>query len=165
MANMAKRVKAKPDQYHTLTASLAVKGADSAIEWYSKVFGAKLISRMGTPDGKAVWHAELQIGDSLLMLNDEMPSMGQSSSATADQATSAIHAYVEDVDGLYKRALAAGAKSNSPPNDMFWGDRYAQFVDPFGHLWSIATHTEDVPPDQMEARGREWVAKMATSQH
>ncbi|MGA7861998.1 MAG: VOC family protein [Thermoplasmata archaeon] len=159
---MAKHVKAKPDQYHTLTAAIPIKGADKAIDWYTKVFGAKLLSRMGTPDGKAVWHAEIRIGDSVLMLSDEDPTMGPRSPTTLGGVTSTIHFYTEDVDKLYARALAAGAKSNAPPTDMFWGDRYAQIVDPFGHVWGLATHTEDVPEDQMEARGREWAAKMGS---
>ncbi len=161
---MPKKVQAKPDEYHTLTPSLTVKGADRAIEWYTKAFGGKLVNRMSTPDGKAVWHAELRIGDSVLMLNDADPSMGSPSPST-DAPASSVHVYLPDVDGVFQRAVAAGAKPRMPPVDMFWGDRYAQFVDPFGHLWSVATHTEDVPSDQMEARGREWAAKMASQQH
>jgi PhnB protein len=157
---MAKKVKAKPDEYHTLTPSLTVKGADKAIEWYTKALGGKLQNRMATPDGKAVWHAEIRIGDSVLMLNDEAPEMG--SEAPKSEAHSySIHVYLEDVDGVYKRAIAAGAKTRMPPTDMFWGDRYAQIIDPFGHIWSMATHTEDVPMDQLESRGRAWAAKMA----
>lgn len=157
---MPKKVKAKPDEYHTLTPSLTVKGADQAIEWYLKAFGGKLVSRMSTPDGKAVWHAELRIGDSVLMLNDEDPGMGSTGPSPEAQGFQ-IHIYVPDVDAVVRRAVAAGAKARMPPMDMFWGDRYAQFVDPFGHVWSVATHTEDVPSDQMEARGREWAAKAA----
>jgi len=159
---MAHRVKAKPDEYHTLTTSLPIKGADKAIDWYTKVFGAKLLSRMATPDGKAVWHAELRIGDSVLMLADEDPTMGPRSPATLGAVTSSVHVYTEDVDGLFARAIAAGAKANAPPTDMFWGDRYAQITDPFGHVWGLATHTTEVPADQMEARGREWAARMAS---
>jgi PhnB protein len=162
---MAKKVKAKPDEYHTVTAAIPIQGADKAIEWYKKVFGAKLLSRMGTPDGKAVWHAEIQIGDSIVMLADEDPRMGPRSPKTLGGVTGTLHLYAEDVDGLHARAVAAGAKSKQPPTDMFWGDRYAQVEDPFGHVWGIATHVEDVPPDQMEARGREWAAKMATQPH
>jgi PhnB protein len=156
---MANEVKAKPDQYHTITPSLTVKGADEAIEWYSKVLGAKLLSRMGTPDGKGVWHAELRVGDSVLMLNDEDPQMG-ATAPHGEEAHGSIHVYTEDVDGVFNKAVAAGAKPRMPPMDMFWGDRYAQIMDPFGHVWGLATHTEDVPENQMEARGREWAAKM-----
>ncbi|MGA7846156.1 MAG: VOC family protein [Thermoplasmata archaeon] len=158
---MAPKVKAKPDQYHTLTASLTIKGADKAIEWYTKVFDAKLLGRMGTPDGKSVWHAELRIGDSILMLNDEDESMAAKGQKAGAAPHSSIWVYLEDVDGRFARAVAAGAKPNMPPMDMFWGDRFGQFTDPFGHVWAIATHTEDVPDEQMEARGREWAAKMA----
>jgi PhnB protein len=159
---MPKHVKAKPDEYHTLTTNLTIKGADKAIDWYGKIFGAKLLSRMATPDGKAVWHAELRIGDSVLMLNDEDPSMGAMGPTPEGGQSASIHFYTENVDGVFKRAVAAGAKQRMPPMDMFWGDRYAQITDPFGHIWSLATHTEDVPADQMEARGREWAAKMAS---
>jgi PhnB protein len=158
---MAKKVNAKPDQYHALTASLTIKGADKAIEWYTKVFDAKLLGRMGTPDGKSVWHAELRIGDSVLMLNDEDPNMSADGPKAAGAPRSSIWFYTEDVDGRFARAVAAGAKPNMPPMDMFWGDRFAQITDPFGHVWSLATHTEDVPEDQLEARGRKWAEKMA----
>lgn len=157
---MPKKVKAKPDEYHTLTPSLTVKGANQAIEWYVKVLGAKLQSRMMTPDGKGVWHAELRVGDSVLMLNDEDPSMGALSPA-GENARTSVHVYLEDVDGVFKKAVSAGATPRMPPVDMFWGDRYAQVVDPFGHVWSLATHTEDVPAAELEARGKAWAAKMA----
>ena len=157
-----KKVNAKPEGYSTLTATLSIQGADKAIDWYTKVFGAKLRSRMPTPDGKAVWHAELQVGDSVFMLNDELPNMGLRSPKSVGEATSSIHFYTDDVDGVYAKALAAGAKSTSPPMDMFWGDRYAQIEDPFGHVWSLATHTEDVPENQLESRGREFAARMAS---
>jgi PhnB protein len=158
---MPKKVKAKPDEYHTLTPSLTVKGADKAIDWYTKVLGAKLQSKMMTPDGKGVWHAELHVGDSVLMLNDEDPSMG-AQAPPGENARTSVHVYLEDTDGVFKKAVAAGAKPRMPPMDMFWGDRYAQFIDPFGHMWSVATHTEDVPPEEMEARGKAWAAKMAS---
>jgi PhnB protein len=158
---MPKKVKARPGQYHTLTPSLTVRGADKAIEWYTTVLGAKLLSRMATPDGKGVWHAELRIGDSVLMLADEDPRMG-SGGPGAGIPSASIHVYLEDTDGTFQRAVAAGAKPRMPPTDMFWGDRYAQIVDPFGHLWSMATHRKDIPPDQLETRGRQWAAKMAT---
>jgi PhnB protein len=157
---MPPHVKAKPDEYHTLTPSLTIKGADTAIDWYTKVFGAKLLNRMGTPDGKGVWHAELRVGDSVLMLNDPDPRMG--AEPPQDAAVYAqIHVYMEGVDDVFQRAVAAGAKPRMPPTDMFWGDRYAQITDPFGHVWTLATHTEDVPASEMEARGKAWAAKLA----
>jgi PhnB protein len=164
-ASSVKKVKAKPEEYHTLTPSLTIDGADRAIEWYTKVLGAKLVNRMGTPDGKGVWHAELRVGDSVLMLNDAAPDMGSEGPKPDAPISYMIHAYVDDVDGLFQRAVAAGAKERTAPMDMFWGDRYAQIVDPFGHVWSLATHVEDVPRDQMETRGREFAARMASSSH
>jgi PhnB protein len=161
MSTMTSKVNARPDEYHTLTPAIPVKGADKAIDWYRKVFGAKLLSRMETPDGRAVWHAEVRIGDSVLMLADEDPQMGAKSPQTLGGVSSSIHFYTEDVDKLFARATSAGAKAIVPPTDMFWGDRYAQISDPFGHMWGIATHTEDVPPSEMESRGRAWAAKQA----
>jgi PhnB protein len=155
------KVKAQPENYHTMTPSLTVKGADAAIAWYTKVFDAKLLSRSPTPDGKGVWHAELKIGDSVLMLNDEDPQMG-ASAPKGDGASGAIHMYTENVDGVFQKAIAAGAKQQMPPMDMFWGDRYAQIIDPFGHVWGLATHTEDVPRSEMEARGKAWAEKMGS---
>jgi PhnB protein len=160
---MTHHVKPIPDGYHMLTPHLTVKGADRAIEYYTKVFGAKVQSRMATPDGKAVWHAELRIGDSVLMLADEDPTMGGKSPQTLGGVAGGIHVYSADVDGLFQMAIAAGGKPLMPPTDMFWGDRFARFEDPFGQQWGIACHTEDVPPAEMEKRGKEWAAKMAQS--
>jgi PhnB protein len=159
---MPRKVKAKPDEYHTLTPSLTIKGADKAIEWYTRVLGGKLRSRMPTPDGKGVWHAELRIGDSVLMLNDPMPGPDGTVPPIEDSATTSIHVYLENVDGVFQRAVATGAQPRMPPMDMFWGDRYAQIADPFGHVWTLATHTQDVPAEEMEARGKAWAAKMAS---
>lgn len=159
---MARKVKAKPDEYHSLTPALSVRGADKAIEWYANAFGAKLLSRMGTPDGKAVWHAEIRIGDSVLMIADEDPQMGSKAPQTLGGVAGSIHLYTEDVDKVVARATAAGARVTMPVKDMFWGDRYAQIVDPFGQTWGIATHTEDVPASEMEARGRDWAAKQGS---
>ena len=159
---MPRKVKAKPDGYHSLTPGLTIKGADQAIEWYTKVLGAKLLSRMATPDGNGVWHAELRIGDSVLMLADEAPGMGSKGPEHEGLHSSAIHVYLEDADAVFQKAVAAGAKPTMPPMDMFWGDRYAQITDPFGHRWSLATHTEDVPVGEMEARGKAWAAKTAS---
>ncbi|MGC2288378.1 MAG: VOC family protein [Thermoplasmata archaeon] len=159
---MTHHVKAKPDEYHTLTPSLTIHGADKAIEWYTKIFDAKVLSRTETPDGKSVWHAELRIGDSVVMLADEDPNMGGKSPKTLGGVASSIHVYTEDLDGLFARATAAGAKPLMPPTDMFWGDRFASIADPFGHVWSLATHMEDVPTAEMEERGRDWAAKMAS---
>jgi PhnB protein len=149
---MAKKVKAIPDGYRTLTPYLVVKGADKAIEFYKKAFGAEEICRMPGPDGKSVMHAELRIGDSMLMLSDEFPQGGSVSPATLKGTTSAIHVYVNDVDSIFNRAVSAGAKAAMPLQDMFWGDRFGKLTDPFGHSWSLATHKEDVSPEEMQKR-------------
>jgi PhnB protein len=160
---MTHHVKHTPEGYHAVTTSLTVKGADKAIAWYGKVFGAKLKNRMASPDGKAVWHAEIQIGDTVLMLADEDPNMGGKSPETLGGASSSLWHYTPDVDALYAKATAAGATLVRAPENMFWGDRTAQVIDPYGQPWGLATHVEDVSPDEAERRGKEWAAKMASS--
>ena len=137
-----------PEGYYSLTPHLVVKGAGDAIEFYKKAFGAQELFRMPGPDGKTVMHAELQIGNSRLMLGDEFPEMncrgpqGGSSPVT-------IHLYVEDADAVFARAVSAGAQVRMPLENTFWGDRYGRLADPFGHEWSIATHREDLTPEQI----------------
>ncbi len=145
------KVKAKPDGYHTVTPHINVRAADRAIEFYKRAFGAEERYRMPGPDGKLM-HAEIQIGDSIVMLADEMPDMGSTSPATLNGTAGSLMLYVEDCDTFFKRALQAGATSNMPPQDMFWGDRYARLTDPFGHQWAIATHKEDLTPEQIADR-------------
>jgi PhnB protein len=135
-------VKAIPEGYHTVTPSLTVKGAAKLIDFLKEAFGAEEMLRMPSPKGE-IMHAEVRIGDSVVMLNDPMQ---QSASATG------LFLYLNDVDGVYRRALKAGAKSQSEPANMFWGDRMATVQDPFGNRWMIATHVEDVPPQEMEKR-------------
>jgi PhnB protein len=135
-------VKPIPEGYHTVTPTLAVKGAGKLIEFIEAAFGGKEAFRMPLPSGE-IMHAEVRIGDSVVMLND---AMWQS------PTTAALFLYVKEVDGVYGRALKAGGISVAEPADMFWGDRVAQVKDQFGNLWSIATHTEDVPPHEMEKR-------------
>ena len=144
-------VKPIPDGFHTVTPHLCIRGAADAIEFYKKAFGAEEIMRMPCPDGKSLMHAEIQIGDSRIMLADEMPGMegGPVSPSTAKGTTVSVALYVEDVDSAFKRAVDAGAKSTMPPTDMFWGDRYAKVNDPFGHDWGIATHKQDLTPDEI----------------
>jgi PhnB protein len=151
---MANQVKAVPHGFHTLTPYLAIKGASDAIAFYRKAFGAEELVRMPMPDGR-VGHAELQIGDSRFMLADEMPEMGDAvtkSPTTVGAATSGLCLYVSDCDALYARALAAGATAKRPLADQFYGDRSGVIQDPYGHLWTIATHVEDVSPDEMKRR-------------
>ena len=153
-------VKPIPDGYHTATPYLVVNGAARAIEFYKNAFGAQELMRMGGPDGK-INHAEIKIGDSPIMLSDEV--MGNKSPQTLGGSPVAIFLYVDDVDRVFNQAIAAGAKEEMKPADMFWGDRYGKLTDPFGHSWSLATHVEDVAPQEMEKRGREWRAQMAQS--
>ena len=150
-----------PDGYHTVTPYLIVKGAGEAIEFYKKAFGAEELFRMPGPGGRGVMHAEIRIGDSVIMLADEFPDRGYLSPLARGGATSSLLLYVEDVDASFARAIAAGATEKMPVSDMFWGDRYGQVSDPFGHDWSIATHKEDVAPEDMARRQQEFFAKMS----
>ena len=144
-------VKPVPDGYQRVTPYLSVDGAKAAIEFYEKVFGAKERMRMDAPGGK-LGHAELEFGDSVVMLADEFPEVGNRSPKTVGGTTVTISVYVDDVDAVFDAALAAGATSLRAVEDQFYGDRTGQFEDPFGHHWSVATHVEDVPPDEMERR-------------
>ena len=147
-------VKPIPDGYPQVIPYLCVDGAERAIDFYSEVLGAEERMRMGSPGGK-IGHAELRLGDGLIMLADEHPEMGALSPQSVGGTPVTIHAYVEDVDAVFQAAVKAGAASLHEPEDMFYGDRSGQFQDPFGHRWSIATHVEDVPPDEMEERAAE----------
>ena len=150
---MAKPAKPIPDGYHTITPHLIVKGAAEAIEFYKKAFGAEEVMRMPGPGGM-VMHAELRIGDSHFMLNDEFPSFGKMGPKSIGGTPVTIHLYVTDVDALYGRAVKAGAKATMPIADMFWGDRYGQVEDPYGHQWSLATHKEDLTPEECMERAK-----------
>lgn len=153
---MANPVKAIPEGHHTITPGLVCKGAARAIDFYKKVFGAKEVMRMEGPGG-TIGHAELTIGDSKIMLNDEFPGMAM---GPADCKAHSLYVYFEDCDTVFNRAIAAGAKEITPVTNMFWGDRHGVFVDPFGHRWSVATHVEDVAPAEMDRRAKEFMAKM-----
>lgn len=144
-------VKAIPDGYYSLTPYLVVKGAAKAIEFYTTAFGATEHMRMPGPGGR-IMHAEIKIGDSILMLADENPEQGHLSPTTIGGSGSSIMFYTADVDATFSKAVAAGAKAMRPPMDMFWGDRMGNLTDPFGHTWSIATHKEDVSPEELGRR-------------
>ncbi|MGH3343539.1 MAG: VOC family protein [Carbonactinosporaceae bacterium] len=133
---------------------LCVDGAAAAIEFYSSVLGVRERMRMPTPEGK-VGHAELQIGDSLIMLADEFPEMGVRSPTSFGGTPVMLSVYVDDVDAVFARAVNAGATTLRPVEDQFYGDRTGQFEDPFGHRWSVASHVEDVAPDEMSRRAAE----------
>jgi PhnB protein len=150
-SNEQNAVKYMPKGYHAVTPYLIIKGAAGAIDFYKKVFGATEAFRMADPSGK-VGHAEIKIGDSMIMLADEHPEMGYVGPQTLGGSPVSIHLYVEDVDAVFKRAVAAGAKETLPLKDQFYGDRNGTFHDPFGHVWTVSTHKEDVSPEEMERR-------------
>lgn len=158
---MAKPVKPIPEGFHTLTPHLVVRGAKQAIEFYKKAFGAEEVAAMPTPDGNAVMHAELKIGNSMMMLVEEMPQMERwVSPARLNGTTIALAIYTEDCDALFKRAVGAGGKPTMEPMDAFWGDRYGKVTDPFGHEWEICTHKEDLTPEEVGQRAEEFFSKM-----
>jgi PhnB protein len=157
----AKKVAPVPPGYHSITPYIVCRNAAGAIEFYKKALGARVKAKMAGPDGK-IMHAEIVIGDSVVMLGDEMPAMGATAPETIGGTASGLFIYTPNVDKAFARAIAAGAKAEMPPADQFWGDRYGTFVDPFGHKWSMATHIEDMTPKEMARRGREWMAQMAS---
>ena len=150
---MASNVKAIPEGYHSVTPYLIIKGAAEAIEFYKKALGATERMRMPQPDGR-IGHAELQIGDSAVMLADECPEMNARSPKSIGGSPVTIHLYVEDVDKVASKAVAAGAKEIAPVKDQFYGDRAGKFEDPFGHLWYISTHKEDLSPEEIQKRAK-----------
>ena len=143
------KVKPIPDGMHSVTPHLICAGAADAIDFYKKAFNAIELSRLPGQSGKLL-HGSIRIGDSTVMLSDEFPEMGGLGPKSLKGSPVTIHLYVEDVDAFAARAIAAGAKVTMPVADMFWGDRYGQFEDPFGHRWSIATHVRDVQPEDMQ---------------
>jgi len=150
---MTTRIKAIPDGYHTVTPYLIITNAGKAIDFYKEAFGAAEKMRLNTPDGK-VMHAEIQIGDSPIMLCDECPDWNALSPQTIGGTAVSIMLYVEDVDTVVNRAVAAGATLLMPVEDQFWGDRMGTVADPYGHKWSIATHREDVSPEEIGKRAK-----------
>ncbi len=154
--------KAIPEGFRTVTPHLVVKDAAGAIEFYKRAFGAEEIMRIPGPDGVSVMHAEIKIGNSIIMLNDEMPGCegGPKSPQSVKGSTFTVHLYVEDADAALKRAADAGAKITMPCADMFWGDRYGGVTDPYGHHWSIATHVEDLTPEEIQKGAEKFMASM-----
>ena len=147
--------------YQTVTAALTVRNGADAIEFYKKAFGAEEIMRVPGPDGKSLMHAEIRVGNSRIMLGDESPAMGCLAPVTLGGPGGSLYVYVPDVDAAFKRAVAAGAKALMPVTDMFYGDRFGQVEDPSGHRWGLATHVEEVAPEEMMRRQREFFASMA----
>lgn len=158
---MSKAVKPIPDGFRTITPYLTLRDGAQAIDFYRKAFGAQEVMRMPGADGKGVMHAEIKIGDSMLFLSDEFPQGGTQAPDSLGGATGSVFLYVQDVDATFDRAVKAGAKATMPPADMFWGDRFAKVVDPFGHHWGLATHKEDVPPNEMGRRAKDAMKEMS----
>ena len=150
-------VKPIPDGYHSVTPYLYVRGAAEAIAFYEKAFGAVEVMRLAMPGG-VIGHAEIRIGNSVVMLSDEMPEWGNKSPQTLGGTSTGLMVYVPDVDALFAQAIAAGASVHKPLADQFYGDRSGSVLDPYGHNWTIATHTEDVPHEEMAARMDAWIA-------
>ena len=144
-------VKPIPEGYHSVTPYLSIKGAAAAIDYYKQVFGATELFRMAGPDGK-IGHAEIKIGDSPIMLADEFPEMEFVSPKTLGGSPVGLMIYVDDVDTMYTQAISAGAQEIKPLQNQFYGDRSGTLKDPFGHVWTVATHVEDVPPEELEQR-------------
>jgi PhnB protein len=157
---MVQTVKPIPEGYHTLTASIVVNDGARAIDFYKRAFGAVEVGRFPSPDGK-IAHAELKIGDSKLMLSDEFSFGPVKAPQSLGGTTTVFYLYTEDVDALFNQALAAGATVKFPLKDQFWGDRTGHLADPFGHVWALAMHKEDVSPEEMQRRGAIEMARMA----
>jgi PhnB protein len=157
---MANNVHAIPEGFHSITPALTCKGASKAIDFYKQALGAKEVSRMEMPGGM-IGHADLQVGDSHFFVSDAF--LGMSSGPEGKTPSSYLVIYTDDVDSAFNKAVSAGCTVTMPLQDMFWGDRYGKFTDPFGHHWGMAQHVEDVAPDEMERRSREWQASMAKS--
>lgn len=155
------RVAPIPRGFRTITPELVVSRAAEAIDFYKRAFGAREVMRMASPDGKIV-HAELRIGDSLFFLNDEFPQGAARSPQSLGGASGSLHVYVPNVDATFKRAVDAGAQVRMAVADMFWGDRYGQLADPFGHVWALATHTQDLTPAQQRKRAEEFMKQSAS---
>ena len=143
-----------PEGYHSVSPALTIDGAAEAIDFYERAFGAKERLRMPGPDGQ-IAHAELEIGDSVVMLSDPFPQSSVKPPSQLGGTTVGIFVYVEDVDAVFQQAVEAGATATMPVDDMFWGDRFGSVTDPYGHHWSLATHVEDVPPEEMEERAKQ----------
>jgi PhnB protein len=158
---MATQVKAIPAGFHTITPMLTVREVDKAIDFYKRALGAEQRTRFLGPDGKSIMHAELKIGNSVLMLGGEQAERGCRSPQMLGGTPVSLYLYVEDADKAFNRAASAGATVTMPVADMFWGDRCGQFEDPFGHKWSVATHKEDLSQAEIQKRGEAFFAEMA----
>ncbi len=156
------QVKPIPEGFNTVSVCLVVPDAQEALRFYARAFGAETILRMPGPDGKGTMHAEMRIGDSTVMLTDENPQWNLKSPKTLGGSPVSLHLYVADVDAWFQRAVEAGCEVAFPLHDAFWGDRYAKVRDPYGHEWGLATHKEDLTPEQIAQRGRTFFEKLDT---
>ena len=152
-----------PEDFHTITPQLVVKGVPEAIAWYTTALGAHELLRNLGPDGRTVMHAELLLGDSRFLVHDELPGAERSPASLGGTAVT-LHLYVEDVDALFDRAVSAGAEPLMAVADQFWGDRYGMIRDPFGHRWSMASRIEDLSPRDLQARAADWSKDPSTNQ-
>jgi PhnB protein len=159
---MSTKVKAIPEGYHSITPALIVKNGTKAIEFYKQAFGATERYRMDGPNGK-IGHAELKIGDSIIMLTDEFPEMKCLSPQSIGGSPVSMFLYVEDVDTIFNKAVSAGSRVLDPVKDQFWGDRLGRLEDPFGHVWSISTHKEDLSPAELKKAAESAFAEMSKS--
>jgi uncharacterized glyoxalase superfamily protein PhnB len=150
-------VKPIPDGYHSVTPTLTIRGASDAIAFYKKAFDAKEVYRFPGPDGKSIMHAEIRIGDSAIMLCDEMPEMGCLSPKSTGGPSGAIYLYVDDADSVFSKAVSVGAQSMLPLMDGFWGDRIGMLVDPFGHRWTVATRKKEMSLEEIQKAGAEFM--------
>ena len=157
---MPKPGKPIPDGYRSVTPYLTVKNSAEALDFYKRAFGAEAVTVMHGPDGKSVMHAEFKIGDSMLMLADEWPQGEVKAPKSLGGTSVSIFLYVQDVDAVFKRAVAAGATATMPPSDMFWGDRFGKISDPYGHSWGLATHKLDMTPEEIMKGQKEFMEKM-----
>ena len=154
------KVKPIPEGFHSVTPSLVIKDAAKAIEFYKRAFGAEPLLRLTGPNN-AVVHAEIKIGDSIIMISEEWPGHHVQSPTGVKGTTCTLHIYATDVDAAHKKAVAAGAQEIMAPADMFWGDRFSSVKDPFGHAWSLATHIKELTPEECQKACDEWMAQMA----
>jgi uncharacterized glyoxalase superfamily protein PhnB len=152
--------KSTPTGYHSVTPSIVVRDAARAIEFYQRAFGAEEVSRMAGPGG-TIMHAEIRIGDSIVMLGEENEQWGSRSPLSTNGNPGSLHIYVEDADAAFERALQAGATVRYPLEDAFWGDRYGKVTDPFGHEWGLATRIKEMSPEEMQQAAAAWMAQAA----
>ena len=148
-----------PAGYRTVTPALVISNAPRAVAFYQEAFGAEVVFQMYMPDGKTLMHAELRLGDSMIMLGEEAKAWGALSPYTLEGSPVTLHLYVPDVDAAWDRAVRAGCKVATPLENMFWGDRYGKLTDPFGHTWALATHLEDLTPEEIQRRAAEAFGK------